>query len=419
MAIGASVSALAQSRKYTVRPGARLYPAGVEPATEQAPAPSLPLAPGFELPTARQVVGRGLQLAYDSTAAIRAASLYVGLLVVAVAGPALLLLIVVLPRLADIGLDPTDEPTTAQAEQFLRLGGPLYVAGALALLGIVAVSVDGVLIAAATLASRAAGVPLTLRESLGRARQVFWRYGFAAFVVGLLSNGVAVSVDSLVGLLGWPQSIGSSLAGSFVGTAITAPFGYVLTAIVIGDVNGAAALGGSVRLARARPRLAIVVAVFAFLASSLVTLGLGVALDVVDRVATFVHLNLDPSGAGLVVTVPLVAAALVAIGSLTVTVAAIAAAPQVAAFLGLTHYTGGLDRARLQASAAPEPAATPASTGGVEISTTEPGAATTTWWRQPEIPVARRARWVTIPMLVLIGLEVLVALAGIAQAQGV
>jgi hypothetical protein len=228
--------------------------------------------------------------------------------------------------------------------------------------------------AAAMLASRAAGRSLTLRESLGRARQVFWRYGVAAFLVGVLSTVVSSAVGLLTGALGRPESFGSSLLGTLIATAVTAPFGYILTSIVIGDVGGSAALGRSITLARARPRLAIVVAAFAFLASTLQILGVGVAFEIADRVATFVHPDLDPTGSGLLVAVLVAAAALVAFGSLGLTVSAIAAAPQISAFLGLTHYSAGLDRAR-----------TP----------------------------ARQARWVTIPMAVVIVLELLVAGTGI------
>ena len=73
----------------------------------------------------------------------------------------------------------------------------------------------------------------------------------------------------------------------------------------------------------------------------------------------------------------IVLAVVMAFGSLTFTIAAIVAAPQVTAFLGLTYYSGGLDRAR--------------SADGVR---------------------PRRFRWVSIPMAVtMVGLLIAAALA--------
>ncbi len=74
-----------------------------------------------------------------------------------------------------------------------------------------------------------------------------------------------------------------------------------------------------------------------------------------------------------------------AFGSLNFTIAAIVAAPQVAAFLGLTYYAGGLDRAR-------------------------------------DLPAnAPRFRWVTRPMVVaiiLVGLFSAIGLSGLPPIPG-
>jgi hypothetical protein len=74
--------------------------AATTPTAELPPGP--PPGRAFELPGARQVVGRGLQLAYDSTADLRRASLYIGLLMAAVAGPFALLLLLDIPRFTGI-----------------------------------------------------------------------------------------------------------------------------------------------------------------------------------------------------------------------------------------------------------------------------------------------------------------------------
>jgi hypothetical protein len=440
------MSAVAQSRNYTAGVGLAaatgLYARAVDPEASPEARPgtaaAAPLPPGFgfELPTARQVVGRGLQLAADNAGDLRRASLYIGLLVLATAGPAAVLLLADLPTLATF---PWTDPATVtpdQADAFLGLIWPLYVAVACAILGVVAVSVDGSLVAVALLGSRAAGRPLTLRESVQRARQAFWRYGFAAFVVGVLSTVASTSIALLTGAFGRPESIGSNLLGTLVATIVTAPFGYVLSAIILGDVDGAAALGRSIRLARARPVLVVVVAVFAFLAQTLEVLGIGVAFDVADEVGTLIHANLDLTGSGLVVLIPIVAAAMVAFGSLGLTVSAISAAPQIAAFLGLTHYSAGLERARQPPAPAPAPAPAPppappsapppappaltaqVNTAAAPIDTAaarEPSNwAAATYWQQPASTAPARTRWMTRPMVALVALEVVVMLAGLS-----
>jgi hypothetical protein len=377
------------------------------PAPEGPPQRPLEPAPGFELPSARQVVGRGLQLAYDSSRDLRRASLYIGLLLAAVAGPFALLLLVDLPRLTTISIDGTGEFTRAQAAGLVSLIGPLYAAGALALVGLVTVSIDGLLVAVSLLGGRAAGRPMALRECVARARQVFWRYGAAAFVVGTISTIVSLVVLIATGsLTPGGGSLGRSLLASFVATVVVAPFGYIASAIVIGDVSAGAALRRSITLVRARPRLAITVAAFAFAAGALQTFGISVAGDLIEAVGEVLHPQLDLTSPLLILALPIVLAGLVALGSLSVTVAAVAAAPQVAAFLGLTHYSGGLDRARRPVVA--PVMSRPAPPEAVADQMVPPAAAP---------PAPPRVRWVTMPMVVLVVLEAFVALSGIAGAS--
>jgi hypothetical protein len=215
-------------------------------AADPSPPSSPIVSHEYQLPSARQVVGRGLQLALDGSADIRRTSLYIGLLVAGVAAPAAVLLLANLPTLLAL---PWDDPMTMSQDQARALDalfGPLYSAVALALLGIVTVLVDGQLMAAALLAGRLAGAPLTMREALARSRQVFWRYGAAAFAVGLLSGATNLVVSLLTGTFGRGESIGSSLLATFVAAIVTAPFGYVLMGVVAGDVSAGTALRRSV-----------------------------------------------------------------------------------------------------------------------------------------------------------------------------
>jgi hypothetical protein len=222
-------------------------------------------------------------------------------------------------------------------------------------------------------------------------------------------------------------SLGGSLVASFVATVVVAPFGYIASAIVIGDVSAGAALRRSITLVQARPRLAITVAAFAFAAGALQTFGISVADDLIEAVREVLHPQLDLTSPLLILALPIVLAGLVALGSLSVTVAAVAAAPQVAAFLGLTHYSGGLDRARrpVVAPVMPQPVPPDADSGEVvppAAAPPAPAAAPPAPAATPPAPAAApsappRVRWLTMPMVVLIVLEALVALSGIAGAS--
>ena len=137
-------------------------------------------------------------------------------------------------------------------------------------------------------------------------------------------------------------------------------------------------------------------------------------------------------------------------GSLLFTVGALFAAPQVVAFLGLTHFAGGLDRAATPqqpptpttvpgAPAAPIPATQallPAGTLPVAFAapprlqlpkhpappvlTLRPrgvafAPATASYWAARPVDPAANFHWVTRGMLLAIGALVLLAIAGIAN----
>jgi hypothetical protein len=115
-------------------------------------------------------------------------------------------------------------------------------------------------------------------------------------------------------------------------------------------VQAVESLRRSTRLARRRLRLAIVVSLFAVVAQYLVILAAFAGIDLVVRALEPFHAqleNFDASSIGgfLLLTVAALVA-LFAYGTLSFTVGALAAAPQVVAFLGLTGYSRGLDGAR-------------------------------------------------------------------------
>jgi hypothetical protein len=169
---------------------------------------------------------------------------------------------------------------------------------------------------------------------------------------------------------------GITFIASMIGTLLVTPFAFASAGIVLGDVGPVEALRRSMSLFRARPRIAIVVTLFTLVTAAIQTFAIGAGADVAIRVAEFLHLGLDQGGPSAILTAVLVLAFIVAYGSLTVTIAAIVAAPQVAGFLGLTFYSGGLDRARIGEGATPP-----------------------------------RFRWVTLPMLAsMVGLALIAVL---------
>ena len=145
--------------------------------------------------------------------------------------------------------------------------------------------------------------------------------------------------------------------------------------------------GRSFRVFRARKAAAALVAVFETAATLLVVVGLSAGLDIAVRIFGALGLGTNSGPAGLVLMTLGIMAGVFALGTLIYTAYAIAVAPQIVMFVGLTRATFGLDHVR-------------------------PGGD-----RDPVIvpPGRRRFRWLTIPMLIafaggLIGLGAFVVL---------
>jgi hypothetical protein len=352
---------------------------GLPPEPQPEPLPDPLVVRAYDLPGARRVVTSGLSLAYRATSELRRASLYIGLLTLLIVGPPAVLAIEVVTKLQLTDPEAIEqlrfEP--AAAAVFTEMLFALY----LAIAGFVAVVIDGQLIAVALLGARASDRAYSLRDATVRARQVFWRLVRGGLIAGLI---VVIIELVLIGLMTNAFGMNSSngFVAGLIATLIASPLGYLSTGVVLGDVGASEALRRSITLARARPRIAIVVALFAVITNAIQSFALGAGLEVVVDVANALHV--DPTGGvgSLVVTILVVLALVMAFGSLTFTISAIVAAPQVAAFLGLTFYSAGLDRALV-----------------VD-------------------PAARRFRWVTRPMVALIVIVALLAAFGILSVQG-
>lgn len=386
------------------RPETAPPPAGPTPPAEPPPpgpaylpmaayaiAPAPPPAPtwtrAYEVPTARKVVASGLQLAVEANAAIRRASIYVGLLALGAFGPAALLLLLGIARLLN---DPATADVMATDPMLVLLDQPeivepLLIIYALLIAGIfllVAISIDAQAMALSILGGRAADRPMRLWEAVVRARQVFWRLAGAGLLVGLTS-GIVTLVITLPFIREGDTNTGLSFIGSMVGALVVTPFAFSSAGIVLGDVGAVEALRRSVALFRARPRISLVVTLFTLVTSAIQTFAISAGFDAAVRVGEVMHLSLDQGALPMFVTTVIVLAFIVAFGSLTFTIAAIVAAPQVAGFLGLTYYSGGLDKAR----AADD--------------------------RRP-----RRFRWVSVPMIVAMVSVSLVAGFGLPSIMG-
>jgi hypothetical protein len=340
-------------------------PPDTPPSPARAPAPYLPFAAypaappappaptwtkAYDLPSARRVVSSGLQLAVDTSAAIRRGSIYIGLLSLGAFGPAVVLVLLGIGRLMS---DPGTAEMVARNPSLIFFEQPgllapllfVYVLGIAGVVLLLAIGIDAQAIAISLLAGRAADRPVHLFEAITRARQVFWRLLGAGLIVGVASYVVSLLV--VLPFINFEKpNTGISFIGTALGTLVVMPFAFTSTSIVLGDVGALEALRRSWRLFRVRPRIALAVTIFALVSSAIQQFALGAGLDAADRVGSFMHLGFGEGGAGTLLSSILVLAFVVAFGSLTFTIAAIVAAPQVAGFLGLTYYSGGLDRAR-------------------------------------------------------------------------
>jgi hypothetical protein len=342
----------------------------VPPQAEEAPSPF-----AFQSTQARSVLGASLDLATRSAGDLRAASLYIGLLVLGLAGPFALLVW----GATEVGLSPTvGLPSDRDRALEMWLG----VTGFLAAIGLVVAAIETRGVATALLGARLQQRPLTTRDAVRRSRMVFWRLVGVTLVV----NGPLLIVQSLVAdrlaAAFHGQSELSDVTATLVAAIIGTPFAYVTAGIVLGDVGPVESAKRSIRLFSARRVSALVVSIIGVVAQFITLAGLSAAVDLLVRVFDALGLSPESGTIGIAVITAVVIAAVFALGSLTFTVGALALAPEVVMFTALTHAAPGLDSVRQPA----QPAANLA--------------------RQPEF------RWITRPLLAAI------AMGGVALVLG-
>jgi hypothetical protein len=372
---------------------------------EPVPAPPPPGPSALEaLPgTAGRILGASFDLLVACRIELRRGSLYLGLILLLTVGPLVLLIWGIAVSGEDLGLSLEDPESfsRAMATRLSQVAGAFMVTGFVATAGLIVTAVEGQAVAIALLGSRAAGRPLSLRAAVTRSRAVFWRLVRGGLIVGIPLGIVEIAVEILLGDDGQGAQA-AQLVATAVRTLAGVPFAYVATGIVIGDVGALEAVRRSVRLASTRRRIALMVAVFAALAQYLLLFGLDAGGDLIGRIAE--PLGLDPKSGPLAViaVAALVSVFILALGTLQFTVLAIATAPQVAAFLSLTRFTGGLDRAELAETTIAPPTVPVVGLDGRP-----------SYWNVP--PPPRPFRWLTRPLLAGVAASLLAMVAGVAQ----
>jgi hypothetical protein len=355
-------------------------PASAEPAPpEPEPEPEAPPPPSVApMPGAWATLSGGLDLSLAANRQLRGASVYIGLLTLAVAGPFVIIILAFgaaqggFDWLGDamVGIQPDLVPVDGSVATYL------FVSGFVAFIGFFVISIESQIIAVAILGGRALGRPLTLREALHRSRQVFWRVVGASILVGFLLIVPNLILSAVLTSTFSQASEATTVIATGIGALLAAPFAYIVSGIVLGDVGAGESVRRSTRLARARWRLAIAVSSVGAIVAYIQLFASGAGVDILSRFGGALHLGFD-STAGTIALSLVVLTGVLAIGSLTFTLTALRDSPQIVAFVGMTGYGAGLDRSRQGEGA--------------------------------RLPV----RWISIPMAIAIVIGALAGLAGV------
>ena len=351
-----------------------------EGASAPDPSPDVPIpAPSVE--TTRRLLGASFDLLTRTSDDMRRASFYIGLVVLGTVGPF---------AVASFAFGVvSDHRTDREVAQLLRSGFAVWygLLGLLAGCGLVVAAVESRAMAAAILGGHLVRQPVSVREALARSRMAFWRVIVASIILGVPVYIAQTALDAALASALGSQTDVSVVSSVVVAAVVGAPLAYLLTGIVLGDVDPFEAARRSFRVFRARKLAAALVAVFETLAVLLVVLGLGAGLDIALRVFDALGLGSDSGPAGLILITIGVAIGAFALGTLIYTALAISVAPQVVMFVGLTRATIGLDHVRA---------------GGDR----DPSAI---------VPGRRLFRWLTLPMRIAF----IVALIGLVAAVAI
>jgi len=309
----------------------------ISPASAALPAgPLIPAGPPIPLATTRGLLPAAFDLIARASDDMRRASFYIGAVTLGTVGPfALGMWAIVVSD--QIVFDMIEGPTGDS-------GGLLVILALIAMVGFIVASVESRTLATAVLGGRMAGRPITLRHAVARARARFWQAAGASLVVGIALAIAQGIVDAVVSPVLGANSEASLITSTVVTATVGAPFAYVLSGIVLGDVGALEAIRRSFTVARARLGAAAIIVTFETVSVLLILFGLSAGADLVLRAFTFLGIGPDSGPAGLAMATIALVAVVFALGTLLYTVTALTIAPQVVMFVGLTHATVGLDR---------------------------------------------------------------------------
>ena len=175
----------------------------------------------------------------------------------------------------------------------------LGVLGAIAIAGLIVAAIESRTMASAILGGQLVGRPLTVRGALARSRMSFWRVVVGSFIVAIPVAAAQLALGAV-----FEAALGRQTDVSIVSTTLAAalagaPFAYVLSGIVLGDVDPFEAARRSFRVFRARKVAAAVVAVFETAATMLVLVGLLAGLDIAVRIFSALGLGPESGPVGL------------------------------------------------------------------------------------------------------------------------
>jgi hypothetical protein len=328
-------------------PEETLRPEGApEPEDLTAPPPEPPsqaAMPG-PMPGTLAIVGRGLDLNVAASARIRRTSVYIGLSWLLAAGPVAAVVLAYSGRQGGFEWLRTLASGDAQVVPVGPYFAALFLVVVIIGLGcLLALSIDGQLVATILIGAEATGRPFDLRHALALARARFWRFVRASILVGVILAVPRFAINQLVFNDGPLGSDTQALLRTAIDVVLSTPFVYLAAAIVLGGVGARESVRRSWGLARARWRLAFLIGIVNTAVGYLAGFALGAGADILVRLGELFGLGTTVGPLQIAVLAAIVALAIVSIGSLVMTIAALTVAPQVVAFLGLTGYSAGLD----------------------------------------------------------------------------
>lgn len=299
--------------------------------------PDPPMPP---ITSARRLLGASFDLLDQATPELRGGSFYIGAIMLGLVGPIALATWTFAVLGVDVGFDVTgfsgDERVIAW---FVLLLVP-------AVIGLVVVSIESRSLATALLGARLVQRPLTVRQAVGRARATFWRALVAGLILTIPLGIIDEAGSSIAKMLAADAEATTFAIQIVVATVLGAPLAYLLTGVVLGDVDPFEAARRSWMVFRARKAAAALIALFAAVSSVLILFGLSAGLDIVLRVFDGLGLGPDSGPVGIAIVTGGIVVLTFAFGTLLFTATAISLAPQVVMFVSLTHATIGLDHVR-------------------------------------------------------------------------